>query len=69
MPEDVIRSRTSGIADASSHLIPPASLGDSILTLLDVFLPTLAKGVIMRRPAVMSLAERLDIDARAVRRM
>ncbi len=69
MREDVIRSHTIGACDTSSHLILRASLGDTILTVLDVFLPTLAKGVIIRRPAVMSLAERLDIDGRAVRRM
>src|SRR4051812_33975241 len=34
---------------------------------LRVALPTLAKGVIIRRPWVVALAERFDLDARAVR--
>lgn len=69
MPEAAVRNRTLGISESNSNWIPRATVYDTILTALDIFLPTLAKGVIMRRRAVMSVAERLDIDARAVRRM
>jgi hypothetical protein len=34
-----------------------------------VVLPTLAKGVIIRRPRVMHLSERMEFDRRAVRRL
>jgi len=50
-------------------LIPTATVADTLAAFADVLLPTLAKGVILRRPAVVALAERLDLDRRAVRRM
>jgi hypothetical protein len=53
--------------DVSS--VPKASFLDTLAVLGDVLLPTLAKGVIVRRPIVMALAERLDVDRRAIRRM
>ena len=46
-----------------------ANLFDTIAVAAKVLLPTLAKGVIMRRPAVLALAERADMDRRAVRQM
>jgi len=46
-----------------------ASLLDSIGLLLEVLAPTIAKGVIIRRPRVVGLAARLDLDRRAVRRL
>lgn len=46
-----------------------ASLADTIATVAEVIGPTFAKGVIIRRPAVTRMAERLDLDSRAVRRM
>ncbi|WP_191083417.1 cytochrome P450 [Roseococcus microcysteis] len=46
-----------------------ASLADTIATLAEVIGPTFAKGVIIRRPKVTRLAERLDLDSRGVRRM
>ncbi|SDG57813.1 Cytochrome P450 [Lentzea fradiae] len=42
---------------------------DTTRVLSTVLLPTLAKGVIVRRPAVMSLAEKLQSDASAVETM
>lgn len=36
---------------------------------LDVVAPTVAKGVIIRRPRMVALAERLNLDQRAVRRV
>ena len=44
-------------------------LADRLAFLTDVVLPTFGKGVILRRPAVVALAERFDLDHRAVRRM
>ncbi|MCB4823300.1 cytochrome P450 [Roseicella aerolata] len=49
--------------------IPVASIADTTAALAEVVLPTFAKGVIIRRPKVMRLAERMDLDRRAVRRM
>ncbi|AHG88725.1 cytochrome P450 [Gemmatirosa kalamazoonensis] len=49
--------------------LPTASLADTLGVLADVVLPTLAKGVIIRRPRAIAIAERLDLDRRAVRRL
>ncbi|MEV7604002.1 cytochrome P450 [Paenarthrobacter sp. NPDC089322] len=49
--------------------LPTASALDSITFLLDVFVPTVAKGPIKRRPRVEELAERLRLDERALARM
>jgi cytochrome P450 len=46
-----------------------AGLKDRIAFIAEVVAPTLAKGPLVRRPRVVSVAERLDLDARAVRRM
>ena len=35
----------------------------------DIVVPTLAKGPIIRRPKIVGLAERFELDKRAVRRM
>jgi cytochrome P450 len=49
--------------------VPKATLRDTLGAVAGVILPTLAKGVIVRRPPMVALAERLDLDTRAVRRM
>ena len=46
-----------------------AGVIDTAALALDVLAPTFAKGVIVRRPRVVALAERLGLDERAVRRM
>src|SRR5690606_6451899 len=46
-----------------------AGVLDTAALAVDVLAPTFAKGVIVRRPAMVALAERLGLDARAVRRM
>lgn len=46
-----------------------ASLSDTLSVLADIVLPNLAKGVIIRRPTVVGLAERLNIEKRSVRTM
>ncbi|KAK0340185.1 hypothetical protein LTR94_031558, partial [Friedmanniomyces endolithicus] len=42
---------------------------DTAALAVEVLAPTFAKGVIVRRPKMVALAERLGLDARAVRRM
>jgi cytochrome P450 len=59
MPKDIDRRDT----------LATAGLKDRIAFVADVVAPTLAKGPLVRRPRVVSVAERLDLDARAVRRM
>jgi cytochrome P450 len=49
--------------------LPQATLTDTAAFLLDVFLPNLAKGPIIRRPRAVALAQRLGLDDRAIRRM
>lgn len=48
---------------ASSN--PTASVGDTLGFLPDMFIPTAAKGPLIRRPRVEALAERLGLDRRA----
>lgn len=59
----------AALASRADDRIPTASTIDTLGTFADVLLPTLAKGVILRRPAVVAFAERFDLDRRAVRRM
>ncbi len=49
--------------------VPRASFIDTLAVFGEVLVPTVAKGVIIRRPAMLSIAERLDLDRRAIRRM
>ncbi|NAZ37482.1 cytochrome P450 [Rubellimicrobium sp. CFH 75288] len=49
--------------------LPVASLGDRLAFIAGVAGPTVAKGPLVRRPRVLNLADRFDMDARAVRRM
>lgn len=48
---------------------PTASAPDAARALLNVLLPMAAGGAIARRPRVMGMAQRLDLDSRAVREM
>lgn len=52
-----------------SPSLPTATLRDTLGFVAGVVVPTVARGVIIRRPRVEALAERLDLDRRAVRRM
>ena len=45
------------------------SAGDTAGVMLDVVLPLFAQGLLARRPRVVALAERLDADRRAIRRI
>ena len=68
--------RMAAQAQGSTHALPrqqtglpKASLLDTLALMLEVFVPTIAKGVIIRRPNVVGMAERMDLDRRAIRRM
>jgi hypothetical protein len=63
------RTRPPTAAARKSALIRKAGWVDTFMALTDVLLPTIANGIIMRRPGVMALAEWFDVDRRAVRRM
>ncbi len=54
---------------APPRSFPTLSAADSVAFVGGVAVPTWAKGIIIRRKAATALAERLDTDARAVRRM
>ncbi len=49
--------------------LPRASLLDTLALGLEVFAPVVAQGAIIRRPPMVALAEKLDLDRRAVQRM
>ncbi|PMR73599.1 cytochrome P450 [Billgrantia endophytica] len=49
--------------------LPTATLGETLAVINDVFVPNIAKGVIIRRPRVVGMAERMALDERAVRRV
>jgi cytochrome P450 len=65
------RAATAGetIPTTGRGSLPRATLLDTLGAIAGVVIPTLAKGVIIRRPPMVALAERLDLDARAVRLM
>ncbi|WP_458097336.1 cytochrome P450 [Roseomonas sp. WA12] len=49
--------------------LPRLGAGDTLNVLLSVVMPLLGKGVLLRRPPVVGMAERLGLDAGAVRTM
>ncbi|WAP50687.1 hypothetical protein OL239_11695 [Arthrobacter sp. ATA002] len=53
----------------SSNTLPRATVRETAAFLVEVFLPTVAKGPIIRRPRAVALAGRLGLDERAVRRV
>src|SRR5690606_8563454 len=73
----VVKERQKSVRKKSSihsgavqqAMLPRASVMDTLMVLLDVFLPTVAKGVIIRRAKVVEAVERLDLDRRSIRRM
>jgi hypothetical protein len=67
MRDATIGSYSVPVSKAAS--IPRASFIDTLAVFGQVLVPTVAKGVIIRRPAMLSIAERLDLDRRAIRRM
>lgn len=60
------------MANAGAHAgdaLPTAGAQDTLAAVAEIVLPTLSKGIIVRRPRMVGLAERMDLDRRAVRRM
>lgn len=53
----------------SPHAVSTASIRDTVAVLTDVVLPILGKGPLIRRRTVVGLAERRDLDDKAVMRM
>ena len=60
---------TASAAASPWPRLPTASLIDTFALLAEVVAPTVAKGVIVRRPRMVALAERLGLDRRAIVRM
>lgn len=56
-------------ATTGTGQLPRATRRETLATLLEVVLPVVARGPVVRRPRVLGLAERLDLDTRAVRRL
>jgi cytochrome P450 len=54
---------------SADGLAPKASLRDSVAVFLEVLVPTVAKGPVIRRPRMVALAERFGLDSTAVKRM
>jgi cytochrome P450 len=50
-------------------LVPQATAAETLGVVGDVVLPLLARGVIIRRPRAVGIADRLEADDRAIRRM
>lgn len=55
--------------DSVHHALPTATVGETLAVMGDVFVPNIAKGVIVRRPKAVSMAEKLGLDQRAIRRL
>lgn len=66
MQSIAVTSANAGTYNANPAAPSSASLVDTFAVFLKVLFPTLAKGVIMRRPSVLRVAERMDFDRRAV---
>jgi cytochrome P450 len=59
----------TAVRDTARGRVPSASIRDTLLIAAEVIAPTVAQGPIIRRRTVMALAERLDLNRRAVTRM
>ena len=55
--------------DSVQGSLPRASVRETLGVVGDVLAPNIAKGVIIRRPGVVGMAERLGLDKRAIRRL
>src|ERR1700761_5772190 len=53
----------------SSNAVPTVGFFDTLAAVFGIFLPTVAKGVIIRRPGMVAVAERFDLDRHAIRGM
>lgn len=55
--------------ESDKGLLPTATVSETLAVMGDVFMPNIAKGVIIRRPKVVGLAEKLGLDKRAIQRL
>ncbi|MGQ4877257.1 cytochrome P450 [Billgrantia sp. LNSP4103-1] len=55
--------------DSVHGVLPAATVGETLAVVGDVLAPNIAKGVIVRRPKVVAMAEKLGLDKRAIRRL
>ncbi|MDX5378944.1 MAG: cytochrome P450 [Halomonas sp.] len=55
--------------ESLQHGLPRASVSETLAVMNDVMLPSVAKGVIIRRPRIVGLAERMKLDQRAILRV
>ncbi|MCE8012496.1 cytochrome P450 [Billgrantia desiderata] len=55
--------------DSTANGLPRATAGETLAVMGDVYVPNIAKGVIIRRPKVVGVAEKLGLDERAIRRL
>jgi hypothetical protein len=60
---------TAATAATARASLPKATARETVGLLANVVLPTVAQGPIIRRPKMIALADRLDLDRRAVRHM
>ncbi|MFD5823074.1 cytochrome P450 [Nesterenkonia xinjiangensis] len=71
-PGHQTRARTHpapSMPNSVQNPLPRATRAETALILRDVLAPMAAKGPIVRRPGVVAAVERLDLEARAVRRV
>lgn len=61
-----VSSDDGAVGPVSPEPVPRLGVADTLRVALGVLAPTVAQGAIARRPRAMALAERLDLDARAV---
>jgi cytochrome P450 len=65
-PARISSPSDGAVGPVATDPVPRLSVADTLRVTLGVLAPTAAQGAIARRPRVMALSERLDLDARAV---
>ncbi|EWH01694.1 cytochrome P450 [Halomonas sp. BC04] len=55
--------------ESDTGLVPSATVAETLAVMGDVLVPNIAKGVIIRRPKVVGMAEKLGLDKRAIERL
>lgn len=53
----------------NENALPTATVSETLAVIGDVFVPNIAKGVIIRRPKAVGMAEKLGLDKRSIRRL
>lgn len=55
--------------DSVHGSLPTATVGETLAVVGNVFVPNIAKGVIIRRPMAVGVVEKLGLDKRSIRRL